>query len=929
MSKTKFAKIFVTFLFLVSTFLLGSFIFGEAQAQEETCDKATLRVIARNDLGEYIPGIKFDIYKVAYDADQNQKPGSKVTGGTIDSVLGYKEVSFVPTEGEYVLKMWDKNSNSGAFWFFNDISLACGAEEELTEYLSGFNFVLRDSSGELRKDSKVTLYTQRYDVDGEPIKERQDLVASLNTSSEGEAKIYVADSSHFLDDVDGGSYVFVSPGLNGGEFIHYDLVTSDGATEEFEYIFSDIEFYVEDEYGIPFPANTKVEIYKQAYDHDGEEILGDKVKDVYTDDKGFAFFEYPEDIYAVRVKNGSGDYQNFWEIEMVDRERTRVELIVEGEWQDGVGACEASSKVNIETRNFNGEYVPNISFELYEQITDIDGEIKIGNKAVSGKVNELGKGVATFNPDPRKTYIIKMWDKNANIGDFWFYDDTKFFCGEDINIVKDLSSITFVLRDADGNLLKNHSFSLYTQSFDIDGNALREKKDLLSSSLNTGAEGELRIYVSGPNNYDEGKNGKYIFSSKNAAKVEFTSYNLDVSNYSDLKFEYIFSDLVLKIKDALSQPVEGLELEIYKQERSENGDKILGTLVTKKKTDINGWVKYEYPEGTYAVRFKDSLGKYFTYWDVKIKDRDRNVKELKKNLIRITPKGSAGNIMAEGTTVNIYSMIADDDGQHYYQSKTLKSLKTGAKGYLDVSLVSDVYLFTYKDKEEYGVASETLNGAFHDIELRKVPENEIVDGRKFVVVRSESSATGSGGLADKLKGHILLQVENNGEAWYVDHESRKRYYMRDGGVAYQMMRDFGLGISNENLKKIPIGFDDRFEDMDYDGDGLPDKMEEALGTDMYDSDTDIDGYKDGEEVMNGYNPLGPGKLPQDLGLAEKLKGQILLQVESRGEAWYVNPTDGKRYYMKDGDSAYNIMRFLSLGITNEDLNKIEEGELIE
>jgi hypothetical protein len=65
----------------------------------------------------------------------------------------------------------------------------------------------------------------------------------------------------------------------------------------------------------------------------------------------------------------------------------------------------------------------------------------------------------------------------------------------------------------------------------------------------------------------------------------------------------------------------------------------------------------------------------------------------------------------------------------------------------------------------------------------------------------------------------------------------------------------------------------------------------------------------------------------DLGLADKLKGRIVLQVESRGEAWYINPADGKRYYMKDGDSAYEIMRFLSLGITDANLEAIAGAEL--
>lgn len=42
---------------------------------------------------------------------------------------------------------------------------------------------------------------------------------------------------------------------------------------------------------------------------------------------------------------------------------------------------------------------------------------------------------------------------------------------------------------------------------------------------------------------------------------------------------------------------------------------------------------------------------------------------------------------------------------------------------------------------------------------------------------------------------------------------------------------------------------------DVDGDGLNDDLEFKLGTDPNDPDTDKDGYQDGEEVSNGFNPL--------------------------------------------------------------------------
>lgn len=52
--------------------------------------------------------------------------------------------------------------------------------------------------------------------------------------------------------------------------------------------------------------------------------------------------------------------------------------------------------------------------------------------------------------------------------------------------------------------------------------------------------------------------------------------------------------------------------------------------------------------------------------------------------------------------------------------------------------------------------------------------------------------------------------------------------------------------------------------LDRDNDGLPDVLEAVYGTDPLNQDTDGDGYKDGSEVCDGYNPLGPGPLPDNM-----------------------------------------------------------------
>jgi len=125
------------------------------------------------------------------------------------------------------------------------------------------------------------------------------------------------------------------------------------------------------------------------------------------------------------------------------------------------------------------------------------------------------------------------------------------------------------------------------------------------------------------------------------------------------------------------------------------------------------------------------------------------------------------------------------------------------------------------------------------------------------------------GVAEKLKGKILLQVESKGEAYYVSPATAERYYMENGDAAYNVMRNLGVGISNVNLEKIK----------------------------------------------------------NNKTLALKQKGKILLQVESHGEAYYVD-FSGNLHYLKDGSEAYKIMRKLGLGITTRDLEQIPSKRLV-
>lgn len=116
--------------------------------------------------------------------------------------------------------------------------------------------------------------------------------------------------------------------------------------------------------------------------------------------------------------------------------------------------------------------------------------------------------------------------------------------------------------------------------------------------------------------------------------------------------------------------------------------------------------------------------------------------------------------------------------------------------------------------------------------------------------------------SSRLNGKILLQVEANGEAWYLNPVNKNRYYLGRPADAFDVMRRLGLGINN----------------------------------------SDFDNF-------NGRAPI-------------RLAGRILIKTEDLGMAYYVNPLDLRLHYLGRPDDAFLIMRSLGLGITNFNLAKI-------
>lgn len=178
-------------------------------------------------------------------------------------------------------------------------------------------------------------------------------------------------------------------------------------------------------------------------------------------------------------------------------------------------------------------------------------------------------------------------------------------------------------------------------------------------------------------------------------------------------------------------------------------------------------------------------------------------------------------------------------------------------------------------------------------------------------------------LSEKLKGKIILRVEENGEAYYINPANKSIHSLGRPEEAFTVMREQGVGIADQNLSQIPIGLKN-LEGNDSDQDGLPDNFEDVIGTDKNKKDTDGDGYNDRTEIEQGYDPrLNNGaKKITNYNFTGKQLGKIFLQVEQNGEAWYINPDDEKRYFLGRPADAFRVMRDLGLGISESNFEDL-------
>lgn len=117
--------------------------------------------------------------------------------------------------------------------------------------------------------------------------------------------------------------------------------------------------------------------------------------------------------------------------------------------------------------------------------------------------------------------------------------------------------------------------------------------------------------------------------------------------------------------------------------------------------------------------------------------------------------------------------------------------------------------------------------------------------------------------ASNLSGRILLQVQDRGQAWYVSPTNSQRQEINSNDESFRNLIKLGLGVSNRDFLAIQKSAPSR------------------------------------------------------------LLGRILIKVEDKGQAYYLNPVDKKLYALRQASDLVDLIKKFGLGITNANLAKIK------
>lgn len=180
-----------------------------------------------------------------------------------------------------------------------------------------------------------------------------------------------------------------------------------------------------------------------------------------------------------------------------------------------------------------------------------------------------------------------------------------------------------------------------------------------------------------------------------------------------------------------------------------------------------------------------------------------------------------------------------------------------------------------ESSEDLNLVLDTESDDEEDVDIDDITDEELTEAEPSELPEAEEDEV----LTERMYGRMLLDVEGNGEVYYVDPVTGGKEYLSDGAAAHRLLRNRALGINEDNFGKLIMG---------------ETREDESVCDSSY--------------------------------LGKRLRGRIVIRVEENGEAYWIYPENCRAYYVGTFEAAYELMKQMSLGITKANLAKIRNNK---
>jgi hypothetical protein len=380
--------------------------------------------------------------------------------------------------------------------------------------------------------------------------------------------------------------------------------------------------------------------------------------------------------------------------------------------------------------------VANVSYNIYEQKRDYNGNYVVGNLLTSGKIDSSGhKEVAIkMSSNWNMQIAIEYYLTNKAYEKFMVWDQT-VVAQESRTIYLPMSSVSVVLKQADNQLLKYFKFDVYSTVTDIFGTRTANTK--LYSSQTTSNSGEKQYYFIP---------GNYIIRIKypELKNVGTVDYAFNISPQKRTYLNITLSNIIVAVKNANNDWKSNANFILYKKEP------ILNEYAYQDIGHFNTGVYYKslyLPIGDYRIVFQDSQGKYTKtlYFSLDFGQQKQLIYNLgtNSNIIASSSSTSANYGNSNIDADSLYELDSDNDGladfEEYYlwQTDPFK-MDSDGDGYNDKIEIAYGYnpngagRYTYV-KFSYGKPRMKSPSMEKDLALNLKNELESRLGRSFYI----------------------------------------------------------------------------------------------------------------------------------------------------------------------------------------------------